>query len=272
MGANNSDTPSMVLLPELVYRWATGKTLLDVPREWADHPNRVPIIPEGQNWNSALSRCLPAPRRPFKARLKAGVPARARRLAKRLLPGLSTPSGSLSLEWMPASRYRTEWATMRAFALPSFYDGRIRVNLRGREAAGIVDRADYAATCDELEDVLRDCRDPRTGEPVVDHIERPGNADPFALGSEDADLTVAWRDPACAFVHPELGLVGPAPFRRTGGHTGPFGFAYASGEGIEIGDGGIRSAFDVSPTIAALLDETPLADVDGTSLLATARV
>ena len=146
MGANNSDTPSMVLLPELVYRWATGSTLLDVPREWADDPSRVPIIPEGQNWNAALSTCYPSAPRPFSARLRARVPAGARRFAKRLLPGLGTPSGTLSLEWMPASRYRSQWATMRAFALPSFYDGRIRVNLRGREPAGIVDLADYAAT------------------------------------------------------------------------------------------------------------------------------
>ena len=69
-------------------------------------------------------------------------------------------------------------------------------------------------------------------------------------------------------VHPELGLVGPAPFRRTGGHTGPFGFAYLSGEGVDVGDGGIRSAFDVTPTVAAMLDVSLPADLDGTSLLA----
>lgn len=271
MGANNSDTASMVLLPELVYRWATGSTLLDLPRGWAENPSRVPIIPEGQNWNATLSMCYPATPRPFKTRLTARVPASARRFAKHMLPGLGPPPATLSLEWMPASRYRSRWATMRAFALPSFYDGRIRVNLRGREPAGIVDPADYAGTRDELEDVLRDCRDPRTGEPVVDHFERPGSSDPLALGNSDADLTIAWRGPACAFFHPELGLVGPAPFRRTGGHTGPFGFAYVSGEGIDIGDGGMRSAFDVSPTIATMLDLTPPAGLDGTSMLA-ARV
>ena len=78
MGSNNSDTPSMVLLPELVYRWATGNTLLDVPGEWAAHPDGVPIIPEGQTWKSVLSPCYPAARRPFTTRLKARVPPRAR--------------------------------------------------------------------------------------------------------------------------------------------------------------------------------------------------
>ena len=62
MGSNNSDTPSMVLLPELVYRWATGNTLLDVPGEWAANPEGVPIIPEGQTWKSVLSPCYPATR------------------------------------------------------------------------------------------------------------------------------------------------------------------------------------------------------------------
>lgn len=270
MGANNSDTPSMVLLPELVYRWATGNTMLDVPREWADDPTLVPVIPEGQNWNAALAGCYPAtPGRSTTAHTSR-VPTSVRRLAKRLLNGARPASPTLSLEWVPASRYRSQWAAMRAFALPSFYDGRVRVNLRGREPAGIVDLADYADVCDELEAVLRDCRDPRTGESVVDNVQRPGTSDPLALGNTDADLTVAWRGPACAFEHPELGLIGPAPFRRTGGHTGPFGFAYVSGERTDSGDGGIRSAFDVCPTIAALLGVTLPPGLDGTSLLAPA--
>ena len=74
--------------------------------------------------------------------------------------------------------------------------------------------------------------------------------------------------PRAAFLHPELGLVGPAPFRRTGGHTGPFGFAYLCGDGVDVGDGGIRSAFDVTPTVAAMLDVCLPAGLDGTSLLA----
>ena len=182
MGSNNSDTPSMVLLPELVYRWATGNTLLDVPADWAANPDGVPIIPEGQTWRSVLSHCYPATRPPFTTRLKGRVPAAREASRSVVMPGLAAPTATLSTDWVPASRYRSHWATMRAFALPSMYDGRIRVNLRGREPAGIVDAADYLGVCDELEAVLRDCRDPRTGEPVVDHFERPGSSDPFVLG------------------------------------------------------------------------------------------
>jgi predicted AlkP superfamily phosphohydrolase/phosphomutase len=156
---------------------------------------------------------------------------------------------------------------MRAFAVPSFYDGRIRVNLRGREAAGIVDPSEYERTCDELESVLWACRDPRTGEPVVDHVSRPGASRPMTLNSSDADIVVTWRGLAFGFAHPDLGLVGPLPMRRTGGHTGPHGFAFASRAGIEAGDRGVRSSFDVSPTVAAMLDLAPPAGIDGTSLL-----
>jgi predicted AlkP superfamily phosphohydrolase/phosphomutase len=156
---------------------------------------------------------------------------------------------------------------MRAFALPAFYDGRIRVNLRGREPAGIVDVDDYARTLDELEAALLECHNPRTGGPVIDHVERADA--PFPLDPSEADLTVVWCEPANAFSHPTLGLVGPAPFLRTGGHTGPHGFAFVSGDGIEAGDGGVRSAFDVAPTITALLEFTPFDEIDGTNLLGT---
>jgi predicted AlkP superfamily phosphohydrolase/phosphomutase len=265
MGTNNSDAPSMGLLPELVYRWATGDTLLRVPREWADDPTGVPILAEGETWKAAVSSCFPGPRRSVTTRLKASVP-RGVRAALRS-PGERVASDVHPLDWQPASRYRERWATMRAFGLPSFYDGRVRVNLRGREATGVVDAADYRSVCDELEEVVRQCRDPRTGEPVVDHVARPGADDPLALSPTDADIVITWRGPACAFEHPALGIIGPLPFRRTGGHTGPYGFAYVAGEGIEAGDGGVRSAFDVTPTVAALLGLTPAAAIDGTSLL-----
>ena len=69
---------------------------------------------------------------------------------------------------------------MPAFALPSFYDGRIRLNLRGRERDGVVDPADYERVCDDIEQLLRECRDPRTGEPVLAAVERVAG-DPFAI-------------------------------------------------------------------------------------------
>ena len=265
MGTNNADTPSMVLLPEFVYRWATGNTLLTMPDEWTADPSQMPIVPEGEDPLETISQYYATIPRTFTSRVK-------RKLRSLLKPAPSHDATGLdhSLDWQPTTKYRPHWARMRAFALPAFYDGRIRVNLQGREPAGIVELADYERTLDELEAALLECRDARTGEPVVDHCERA--TAPFSLDASEADLTVVWSAPANSFVHPTLGLVGPAPFFRTGGHTGPHGFAFISGDGIEAGDGGIRSAFDVAPTIADMLEFTPEPAIDGTSLLGSARV
>jgi predicted AlkP superfamily phosphohydrolase/phosphomutase len=169
---------------------------------------------------------------------------------------------------MPATRYRAHWRAMRAFALPSFYDGRVRVNLAGREAEGRVATAEYTAVCDEVESLVRECRDPATGQTVVAAVERPANGrDPRALSETEADLVFVWNGPI-AFDHPSLGRIGPVPFRRTGGHTRPYGMAYVRGDRIAPGDRGVRSSFDVAPTVIELLGEKAPLGTSGASLLA----
>jgi predicted AlkP superfamily phosphohydrolase/phosphomutase len=156
---------------------------------------------------------------------------------------------------------------MPAFALPSFYDGRIRVNLRGRERNGIVEPSRYEETCRELEALVRECRNPRTGEPVVDAVERAWTRNPLELTGSEADLVIVWRGVAAALEHPRLGLVGPLPLRRTGGHTGPHGVAYIAGAGLEPGDRGERSSFDVVPTLAKLIGAGSSGSLSGRSLI-----
>ena len=171
------------------------------------------------------------------------------------------------VQWQPAMCYQPHWPSMPAFALPSFYDGRIRINLRGREARGVIASERYEATCGELERLLLECRNPRTGEAAVEAIERSATRDPLTLGRSEADLTVVWRDVAVALQHPRLGLIGPVPLRRTGGHTGRYGLAYVRAPGVAAADGGVRSAFDVVPTLVALLGEQPSARMSGRPLL-----
>ena len=96
---------------------------------------------------------------------------------------------------MPATRYQKFWPQMRAFALPSFYDGRIRVNLAGREAQGIVPLENYEAVCNEIVSLLGACRDSITGVPAVKHIDRPTTRNPLALQATEADLVVVWNGP-----------------------------------------------------------------------------
>jgi predicted AlkP superfamily phosphohydrolase/phosphomutase len=182
----------------------------------------------------------------------------------------TTSNGALrlGLEWMPTVLYEPHWRSMRCFALPSFYDGRVRVNLVGREREGRVAAAEYEALCDEIVALVHACRDLRTGEPVVDHVVR-ADGDPLKLGPSESDLVIVWRGATLGFEHPTLGRIGPLPYRRTGGHTGPYGMAFFAGNGIASGDFGVRPSFDVVPTIVELLGEKLPAGYSGQSALAT---
>jgi hypothetical protein len=128
----------------------------------------------------------------------------------------------------------------------------------------------YEETCRTLEALLRECRDPRTGEPSVASIERVSTSDPLTLPSSESDMLIIWRDVAAAMEHPRLGLIGPIPLRRTGGHT-PHGVAYLAAPGVAPGDRGVRSSFDVVPTIVELLGAKPSTPVTGKSLLKGCR-
>ncbi len=268
MGPNRSDVQSMLLLPELTYRHAYGRPFFRPADDWLSAGGAGPTLGEGESWADAvLSR--------FPARKDQGTLRRvgrwARRAARRAFaPSAAVPSASrlrLALDWMPAVRYQPYWSAMPFFALPSFYDGRVRVNLRGRERKGQVTSAQYRSACDEIEGMVRACRDPATGEGAVDFVERTGEPDPYALGPSEADLVVVWKGTHCALEHPTLGRVGPVPFRRTGGHTGSHGFAYVRAAGVAPGDAGVASAFDVVPTLCALAGEPDLPGLSGRSLL-----
>ena len=278
MGANHSDVPSMVLLPELLYRHAFGRPLLTVPSAWMESPGQVPILDEDDDWVAVGRTWVPQRSRARQGGLEQAV----RSVAKgrpRLRAGLkgiraavkSFRSGSapikLDLDWQPAQHYQDYWPQMRAFALPSYYDGSVRINVRGRERDGVVDASQYDGVCDDITTLLHECRNPLTGEPVVAFIERPAIRDPMRIGGSQGDLLVVWRGVMTAFEHPRLGLIGPVPMRRTGGHTGRHGMAYIATPGVTVGDLGVRSSFDVAPTMVELLGCPPIASMSGTSLL-----
>ena len=176
----------------------------------------------------------------------------------------------LSLGWMPAAAYQPFWRGMPAFALPSYYDGRIRLNLAGRESHGTVAVESYRSVLESVEKLLRECVDPATGESAVDFVEYPALQNPLAAGSTQSDLVVVWKGAATCLEHPLLGRIGPVPYRRTGGHTGRYGMAYIRADNRRVGDRGVASAFDLVPTIIDLIGQPRLRSLSGTSLLATA--
>jgi hypothetical protein len=273
MGPNRSDVASMVLLPELLYRRAFGQPMFHEPQAWVRASAGQPMLSEDEDWSAAVNahfRHRRSPRDRVRSAVARILPGPLRRGRRHPTPPVPASSGPLhlSLDWMPASGYQPYWGRMRYFALPSFYDGRIRVNLAGRERHGRVTLSEYRAVCDEIEDMVRGCRDAATGEAVVDAIERCAGSDPRTLGPAEADLVIVWRGGALGFDHPRIGRIGPVPYRRPGGHTGPYGIAGISGPGVTAGDFGVRSSFDVVPTIVELLDETVPPGLSGASLLA----
>jgi predicted AlkP superfamily phosphohydrolase/phosphomutase len=276
MGPNRSDVASMVLLSELLYRHAFRRPLLRIPWSWANAPQGLPMLAPNREWSQVVKSRISQFPEPLDLARRVAVRVVPETIKRMLRPnGVApsrTPEGALRLplDWMPTCLYQPHWHAMRSFALPSFYDGRVRLNVEGRERKGLVSPADYEAVCDEVESVVRRCRDLRTGEPVVDHVERCAGRDPLALGPSEADLVIVWRGAALGFLHPEFARIGPLPYRRTGGHTGRYGMAYVTGNGIHAGDFGVRSSFDVVPTIVDLLGEHLPPGLSGRSLLGAA--
>ena len=259
MGPNDADLPSMLLLPELLYRNSFGRELLREPTSWTSAENGLAILTADESWSQVVAQALEGQH--YRSRTRRAV-SRLRRKWQALrrkvvdaatMLGGSEPTYRVGLDWMPATAYRPHWWRMPAFALPSFYDGRVRINLAGRERHGRVPLSGYETVCDEIESLVCACRDTRTGKRVVVRTERPAQSDPLRLGPTGADLIIDWESATTGFDHPSIGRIGPVPYRRTGGHSGRYGFAYVAGQNVMPGDFGIRSTFDVVPTVIDLL-------------------
>jgi predicted AlkP superfamily phosphohydrolase/phosphomutase len=269
--ATGGELASMVLLPELQYRLAFGRPLLKDPDQeaWRREPHAL-TPDQSESWEEYM-------------RVRFGE-SRASRLRRRLDDGYETLRAGFAglrfrfapakgsepvhsaLGWQVVSWYRLHWPRMRVFALPTFVDGRLRINLRGRERHGIVDPADYEQVCDEIEASLRSCRDPRSNQCAVAEVIRPRARDPMAADGPDADLIVRWSHAIDALDHPVAGMIGPFPFRRAGAHS-QRGFALFSGPGISPAKLGLFSFHDLPATILALLGHEPTADMEGTPIL-----
>lgn len=258
MGSNEADLPAMVLLPELLFRHAFGQPYA---REWqwaGTLASGAPVLAEGEGWDKAMSAVVPWPPLP-------GLGNRLKSLAgKANKPAWAKESG---LAWMPTARYAAFWPRMPAFALPAYYDAQIRLNLDGREAAGMVPLDRYEAARAKIAALVEACRDPVSGEPAVANIGFSEKL-PLEIGPTEADIYVTFRPGLFALDHPTLGRVGPYPFRRTGGHSGEWGFLWVRGDGIESGERGAASSFDVAPTILDWFGEKRPTVMSGESLKA----
>jgi predicted AlkP superfamily phosphohydrolase/phosphomutase len=273
MESNTTDVPSTVFLPELLYRLAyPGKYGLAKGKPGTPPP---PIMKPSadRSWRSTLyglkhdrnpiTRMLR--RRMNTIRFHYGIEKRLGMNSVPLCPD-DCPIGTQPPMW-----YHPAWSGMKAFALPSFSEGYVRLNVRGREARGIVDPADYQAVCDEITAELQALTDARTGRPAVKRVVRTRvRPDGPAVDGErpsDADLIVVWEGvPIDVVDHPTAGRIGPVPFKRSGSHVHR-GFLMAAGPGVPAGLKLPEAhALDIPPTILSLLGAKIPAHFDGRPL------
>ena len=81
MGPNRSDVPSMVLLPELLHRYAFRRPFFVQPESWTLAPDGLPILGEEESWNVVTPDT-----RSMQRRIRAKVVRLARDQAAKFLP------------------------------------------------------------------------------------------------------------------------------------------------------------------------------------------
>jgi hypothetical protein len=292
ISARHADCPSLVLLPELLQRMHDGEGLLERsdPEAWraAGHPPLVPTPPF--HWRDHVDGQLrqPPPRRwrdrsaaYRRVRRSRPVEAVVERLRGRpigpqgrlippeapTLPPGGDPARFDTNELLFTTHYQPHWSSMRAFALPGYTSGGVRINVVGRERSGVVPIEEYHAVCDEIEAEVRACRNPRTGNPVVDSVLRPRAGDPLASDGDAYDLVFTWAPELIdAFEHPRHGLIGPVPAHRSGVH-GTTAFLYVHHDDVTPGEHGSRPAWDIPATLIALTGAAPTPGTEGTSMV-----
>lgn len=242
MGSNTADAAAMILVAELLFRHSQGVGALEVGEGEQHQPHRF-----WSGWvNGRLSFPEAAPTKRNWLKGLFGTAAEAK-------PVGDAPTFDHELDWMPTARYRRFWPRMKAFALPSYHDARIRLNVAGREARGIVAQRNYATALAEIRDLLAACVDIESGRALDIEVDFTDLRDPMAVTRWQTDVVVRFKRNVLGLFHPTYGRIGPVPHRRTGGHTGGYGLAWIAAAGILPGAHGVASTFDVVPAIRALV-------------------
>ncbi|BAZ44301.1 hypothetical protein NIES4102_13090 [Chondrocystis sp. NIES-4102] len=272
MTANFTDLLSMAVLPELLYRFHYGKSAL-TPGKIGSIPKPIITKPIRNSWAGEIWSQIYEPNL-FKKFFHTWTHKKFLRGQKH---GLLSPYSlldepiekELAMGWMPSMWYSPLWSQMKAFALPAFTNGHIRINLQGRERDGIVEPSDYDALCAEISDILYDLKDPRSGNQVVKQVVKtrltPLDDNPKL---PDADIVVIWQKPITDVVDSsKLGRIGPLTHCRAGGHQGQ-GFFLAKGADIPAGFSlPAGEVVDLAPTILTLMKAEIPSYLDGKSLI-----
>lgn len=198
----------------------------------------------------------PRPKRTGLQGLRARVPVEWRSAVKERLP--ERVKDALSLFWRGTDA--RDWSRTRAFAPMGDLQALVQINLKGREAQGIVEPGrEFEDLCDLITEGFMTFRDQDTGERIVDQIGRGDSLYPDARYDVGLpDLVIRWNDRVAsahrAVVSERYGSIPwphpGQPLDGRSGHHGPWGWLLATGAGIEAGaDLGDVSVFDLNAAI-----------------------
>lgn len=134
----------------------------------------------GQSWIERATAVMAA--------VKRHTPQALKKFYYRTLPATTTQRLA-----RPTMLPAYDWSQTRAFSLPTDQHGWIRVNLRGREADGIVPVEQYDRVCRQLEQSLR-CLTTEERKPLVHDVIRTAEHAEDALGQRIPDLIVHWEN------------------------------------------------------------------------------
>jgi predicted AlkP superfamily phosphohydrolase/phosphomutase len=201
------------------------------------------------------------------------VPGESRYLASMTQPLSSLYSLYAWRAQMSSKLVGINWASTPAFCIPADKEGYIRVNLRGRESAGIVDPNDYNQLYETIKDGLRTFVDADTGQRIVENVGRSDQI--FKQGrrlNNLPDFIVQWASSPAAnhrlVVSSRYGSIplatpGRHPTGRSGNHR-PEGFLVAVGDRFQP-NSRIEGAhiLDLAPAVCTLLNAPKPVEMGG---------
>ena len=162
-----------------------------------------------------------------------------------------------------------DWSKTRAYCLGL---AQVYINLKGREAQGIVEPADYEKTREEIIQKLLALKDPATGKAMVQSVRKREDIYTGPFMEEMPDLVYGFQDGYRVSWQTSLGGIPPEILvdnteRWSGDHCGADpdhapGFLLTS---FKRGPG-TPSIYDVAPTALDLLGLPPFPHADGRSL------
>jgi predicted AlkP superfamily phosphohydrolase/phosphomutase len=177
---------------------------------------------------------------------RTGQLARSLRRSNRVRRLLKTRVGRVVRSGTPRPQ-AFDWSRTRVYQSGSA--GQLSINLRGREAQGVVDPSEHQRVCFEAREALLEFRDPETGERPVGEVLLAREIYRGQYAERAADLIVLPSE-LWTFGHAEA-LTGWTDW-PTGSHRRA-GIIAASGPGIAPGFLEERDIADLAPTVLALV-------------------